>query len=128
METTTKDGNQLPTKQALGALAALSQETRLGIYRLLVEIGPQGLHVGAIAERLSLANATLSFHLKELANAGLVVAVPNGRTIIYSANFSTMNALIAYLTENCCAGATCSTTVACAPKVPKIAAKLRKQQ
>jgi ArsR family transcriptional regulator, arsenate/arsenite/antimonite-responsive transcriptional repressor len=121
METTSKDKSQLPTKQALGALAALSQETRLGIYRLLVEIGPQGLHVGAIAERLSLANATLSFHLKELANAGLIVAAPNGRTIIYSANFSTMNALIAYLTENCCAGATCATTVACKPAAGKTA-------
>lgn len=107
------------TKQALSALAALAQETRLGIYRLLVATGPRGLHVGAIAERLSLANATLSFHLKVLANAGLIVAVPNGRMIIYAASFSTMNALIAYLTENCCAGATCSTTVACAPKATK---------
>ncbi len=116
------------TKQALSALAALSHETRLAVFRLLVETGPEGLQVGAIAERLSLANATLSFHLKELANAGLVVAVPNGRTIIYSANFSTMNALIAYLTENCCAGATCSTTVACAPKVPIPVTKLLKKQ
>jgi len=103
------------TKQALSALAALSQETRLAIFRLLVETGPEGLQVGAIAERLSLANATLSFHLKELSNSGLIVAAPNGRAIIYSANFPAMDALIGYLTESCCAGATCATTVACKP-------------
>jgi predicted transcriptional regulator len=111
METSTTN-----TKQALAALAALAQETRLGIFRLLVETGPEGLQVGAIAERLSLANATLSFHLKELSHAGLIVAAPNGRAIIYSANFSAMDELISYLTENCCAGASCATTVACKPK------------
>jgi ArsR family transcriptional regulator, arsenate/arsenite/antimonite-responsive transcriptional repressor len=128
METIVKkaDFEHLPTRQALAALAALSQETRLGIYRLLVEIGPQGLHVGAIAERLALANATLSFHLKELANADLIVAAPNGRSIIYSANFSTMNALIGYLTENCCAGATCATTLDCKPVAKKAESTKRK--
>lgn len=105
----------LSTKDALTALAALSQETRLGIYRLLVEKGPEGMQVSAIAEALSLANATLSFHLKELTHAGLLVARPNGRAIIYSANFATMTALVDYLTENCCAGATCATTVDCGP-------------
>jgi DNA-binding transcriptional ArsR family regulator len=109
------------TKQALSALAALSQETRLAIFRLLVETGPEGLQAGAIAERLSLANATLSFHLKELSNAGLIVAAPNGRAIIYSANFAAMDALIGYLTENCCAGATCATTVVCKPAGAKTA-------
>ncbi len=104
------------TKRALAALAALAQETRLSIFRLLVETGPEGLQVGAIAERLSLANATLSFHLKELSHAGLIVAAPNGRAIIYSANFPAMNGLVEYLTENCCAGASCATTVACKPK------------
>jgi len=112
--------NQTVTKQALAALAALAQETRLAVFRLLVETGPEGLHVGAIAERLALANATLSFHLKELANAGLIVAAPNGRAIIYSANFKTMNALIDYLMENCCAGASCATTVSCKPNARKV--------
>ena len=97
----------METKNIVSALGALAQETRLAIFRLLVETGPQGLPVGAIAEKLELANATLSFHLKELTNAGLTVAAPNGRSIIYSANFSTMTGLVDYLTENCCAGAGC---------------------
>lgn len=97
------------------ALGALAQETRLSIFRLLVETGPEGLPVGQIAAELGLANATLSFHLKELNSAGLVVAAPNGRSIIYSANFTTMQQVIDYLTENCCAGASCDTLVACGP-------------
>ena len=109
----------METKEIIAALSALAQESRLAIFRLLVEAGPQGLPVGAIAESLSLANATLSFHLKELTRAGLTVATPNGRSIIYSANFTTMNGLIAYLTENCCAGATSEpcppSTAACKP-------------
>jgi ArsR family transcriptional regulator, arsenate/arsenite/antimonite-responsive transcriptional repressor len=105
----------MKTKDVISALAALSQESRLAIFRLLVETGPEGLAVGQIAEKLALANATLSFHLKELTNAGLTVAAPNGRSIIYSANFKTMGNLVNYLTENCCAGATCASTVGCAP-------------
>ena len=100
---------------AVQALSALAQETRLSIYRLLVEVGPEGLAVGAIAETLNLANATLSFHLKELVNADLVVTAPNGRSIICSANFKSMTTLIEYLTENCCAGASCATTLNCKP-------------
>jgi len=96
----------------IAALAALAQESRLGIFRLLVEAGPAGLPVGAIAEQLGLANATLSFHLKELTSAGLTIATPNGRSIIYSANFVTMNEVIGYLTENCCAGSSCSPSIA----------------
>ena len=98
----------METKEIVGALSALAQETRLAIFRLLVETGPQGLAVGTIAETLALANATLSFHLKELTSAGLTNAAPNGRSIIYSANFATMNGLVEYLTENCCAGAGCA--------------------
>lgn len=109
----------METKEIIGALGALAQETRLSIFRLLVETGPQGLAVGTIAEKLELANATLSFHLKELTSAGLTVATPNGRSIIYSANFSTMNGLVSYLTENCCVGAGCppgkTSIAACAP-------------
>lgn len=101
-------------KPALAALAGLAQESRLDIFRLLVEEGPEGLAAGEIAEKLQLANATLSFHLKELAHAGLVVPRQDGRFIYYSANFNTMNGLVGFLTENCCRGATCD--IACAPK------------
>ena len=109
----------METKQIIAALGALAQETRLANFRLLVETGPEGLPVGAIAEKLGLANATLSFHLKELTGAGLTIATPNGRSIIYSANFSTMNGLVEYLTENCCVGAGCApgktSIAACTP-------------
>lgn len=95
-------------KATIQALAALAQESRLAIFRLLVVAGADGLPVGKIAEQLNLANATLSFHLKELTNADLTTATPNGRSIIYSANFNTMTELLDYLTENCCAGAGCT--------------------
>ena len=98
---------------AVATLAALAQETRLAIFRLLVQQGPEGLAVGEIAERLKLAGATLSFHLKELAHAKLVTARQAGRFFYYSANYRTMNGLIDYLTRNCCQGATCD--IACAP-------------
>ncbi len=114
----------METKQIISALSALAQETRLSIFRLLVATGPQGLPVGAIAEKLGLANATLSFHLKELTSAGLTIATPSGRSIIYAASFETMGGLVEYLTENCCAGASCATgttaIAACTPvSVPK---------
>ena len=103
---------------ALSALTGLAHESRLDVFRLLVERGPEGLAAGEIADKLSLPNATLSFHLKELSRAGLVVPRQDGRFIYYSANFATMNDLIGYLTENCCRGATCD--IACAPKsLPK---------
>ena len=89
---------------AVAALAALAQETRLAIFRLLVEFAPAGLTPGAIALRLKLAPATLSFHLKELANAGLLADRRDGRFIWYQADLAAMNALVAYLTEHCCQG------------------------
>ncbi|MEO8344914.1 MAG: metalloregulator ArsR/SmtB family transcription factor [Betaproteobacteria bacterium] len=101
---------------AISALAALAQETRLAIFRLLVEFAPKGLTPGAIAMRLKLAPATLSFHLKELANAGLIADRRDGRFIWYQADLAAMDGLIAYLTEHCCqgtGGATCETE--CAP-------------
>ncbi len=98
---------------AVETLAALAQESRLAIFRLLVEQGPEGLAAGEIAQRLDLPGATLSFHLKELARAQLVSARQAGRFIYYSANYRSMNGLIDYLTRNCCQGATCD--VACAP-------------
>jgi ArsR family transcriptional regulator, arsenate/arsenite/antimonite-responsive transcriptional repressor len=87
--------------QALGALA---QETRIDIFRILVQAGPEGLPAGAIGERLGLPSPTLSFHLNQLRFAGLVTSRRESRSIIYSANFKTMNQVVAYLTENCCGG------------------------
>jgi ArsR family transcriptional regulator len=87
---------------AIASLAALAQQSRLAIFRLLVEAGREGLSVGEIGSDLRIAPATLSFHLKELAHAGLVGARQEGRYIYYSANYERMNALVAYLTENCC--------------------------
>jgi len=88
--------------EALAALAGLAQETRLDIYRLLVQAGEDGLAAGKIGEELGPASATLAFHLKELKHAGLVTFTREGRSLIYSAIYPTMNALLAYLTENCC--------------------------
>ncbi|MBW8905669.1 MAG: helix-turn-helix transcriptional regulator [Betaproteobacteria bacterium] len=90
------------------ALAALAQETRLKVYRLLVEAGTAGLSAGRIGEDLGLPPATLSFHLAHLARTGLVKSRQDGRFIIYSADFENMNQLIGYLTENCCAGRSCA--------------------
>ena len=105
-------------RNALAALSGLAQESRLDIFRLLVEQGPGGLPAGIIAERLDLPNATLSFHLKELTRADLISARQEGRFIYYSANFKTMNHVIAYLTENCCArSAACD--IRCAPALKR---------
>jgi ArsR family transcriptional regulator len=90
--------------QAIDALAALAQEKRLAAYRLLVEAGPQGLPAGRIGEALALPPATLSFHLAHLARAGLVKSRQEGRFVIYTADFNSMNQLVGYLTENCCGG------------------------
>jgi ArsR family transcriptional regulator len=105
----------------VSALAALAQQTRLALFRLLVEAGPAGLAAGAIAERLGVAAPTLSFHLKELTHAGLIRSVQQGRYVVYSADFDAMNALVAYLTENCCrmsCEAGCGPT--CAPAKAKV--------
>ncbi len=99
---------------AVVALAALAQDTRLAIFRLLVEAGPAGLPAGVIADKLRTAAPTLSFHLKELAHAGLIEAEPQGRFIVYRADFKAMNALVGYLTENCCRGSGACITE-CAP-------------
>jgi DNA-binding transcriptional ArsR family regulator len=89
---------------AIQALGALAQETRIDIFRILVQAGPAGLAAGAVGERLGLPSPTLSFHLNQLRFAGLVASRRESRSIIYSANFKTMNQLLAYLTENCCGG------------------------
>jgi DNA-binding transcriptional ArsR family regulator len=107
----------MENKQAVGALAALAQESRLAIFRLLVQAGPQGLAASRIAEALGMPPSSLSFHLKELSNANLIVPRQEGRFVIYAAQFDAMNALLGFLTENCCGGAPCSPSVspACTP-------------
>src|SRR5215472_11944710 len=91
-------------KGALAALGALSQETRLDVFRLLVTQGPAGLPAGTVADRLGVLPASLTFHLKELQHAGLITQRRLGRQLIYSAGYGAMNDLLAYLTENCCGG------------------------
>jgi ArsR family transcriptional regulator len=99
------------------ALAALAQESRLAIFRILVEAGPKGLAAGRIGEKLALAPATLSFHLKELHRAGLILSSQEGRFIYYRADYQVMNGLMGYLTENCCRAVcgpdACATEAAC---------------
>lgn len=89
---------------AVTALGALAQETRLDAFRLLVQAGPEGLPAGQIGERLGLPSATLSFHLNQLKHAGLVTFRREGRSLIYSAEFEAMNSLLRFLTKNCCQG------------------------
>lgn len=90
--------------EAVEALAALAQPTRLAIFRLLVACGPEGMAAGRISEQLQVAPATLSFHFRSLSHAGLVESRQDGRFIYYAANFAAMNDMVAYLTENCCGG------------------------
>ena len=91
-------------KNAVEALSALAQESRLSIFRLLVQAGKEGVAAGMLGEQLGIPGATLSFHLKELSRAKLIKSRTEGRYVIYSASFAEMDKLIAYLTENCCAG------------------------
>src|SRR5438477_13111610 len=94
---------------AIAALGALAQETRLALFRLLVTCGPQGLPAGAIGERLGVAPSSLSFHLQQLVHAGLITQRRLSRQLIYSAEYGAMTELLGYLTENCCgAGASCA--------------------
>jgi ArsR family transcriptional regulator len=99
---------------AVAALAALAHEHRLGVYRILVEAGPDGLNAGTIASRLKLPPSSLTFHLQQLHRAALITQQRNSRQLIYAADFDAMNGLVGYLTENCCSGAA-SCEVACAP-------------
>lgn len=101
-------------KTAIRALGSLAHDSRLAIFRLLVQAGEAGLPVGSIGEQLKLAPATLSFHLAGLKHAGLVTARRDGRTIYHAANYAAMNDLVGYLSENCCQGADCG-VAGCAP-------------
>lgn len=94
-------------RTAVGALAALAQESRLEVFRLLVQAGPEGLAAGEIADSLGIPASTLSFHVKALQQAGLVESRQASRFIFYSARFAAMNDLIAFLGENCCGGRAC---------------------
>lgn len=103
----------METEVLVNALAALAQASRLAVFRLLVQAGPAGLPAGKISEATGISPSSLSFHLKELLHADMVTSRQDGRFIIYAANFSTMNALLAFLTENCCGGNPCAPT--CTP-------------
>lgn len=105
----------MKSKDAVDALSALAHEHRLGLYRLLVEAGREGLNAGAIAARLKLPPSSLTFHLQHLNRAGLITQQRNSRQRIYAADFATMNDLVAYLTENCCAESVAGCDVVCVP-------------
>ncbi|MDO8958635.1 MAG: metalloregulator ArsR/SmtB family transcription factor [Rhodocyclaceae bacterium] len=107
---------------AVDALAALAQETRLKVFRLLVTAGPVGLAAGEVGAQLGIAANTLSFHLKTLSQAGLLVARQEGRFIYYAANYASMDDLIAFLTQNCCNG------VACLPKTSAMATTAKRRK
>ena len=105
----------METKDAVAALAALAQATRLAVFRTLVQAGPSGLPAGQVAELTGIPPSSLSFHLKELSHAGLADSRQAGRFVIYTARFETMNALLGYLTDNCCGGNPCTSATTCTP-------------
>lgn len=113
----------METTHAVAALAALAQDNRLDIFRLLVQAGPKGMPAGAVAAALGLAPNTLTFHFDRLRGAGLVTVRREGRSMIYAARFEIMNALLGFLTDNCCSG----TPEACAPAACKPARAKRKK-
>ena len=100
----------MKSADAVEALGALAQDHRLASFRLLVQAGERGMAAGALAEALGIPNSSLSFHLAHLARAGLIIQRRAGRSLVYSANYPTMDALVAYLMENCCGGAECPTS------------------
>ncbi len=108
----------MKSHEVVSALSALAQDSRLAVYRLLVKRGPDGYPAGEIAGRLHIAGPTLSFHLKELSQAGLLSIRREGRYLHYSANFERMNTLVAFLTENCCSLSTTCESGSCAPAKP----------
>ena len=105
--------------RVIRALGALAQEHRLAVYRLLVQAGEGGVAAGVLAERLGVPASSMSFHLAQLANAGLVSQRRESRSIIYSADYAAMNRLMGYLTENCCGGVPCADDAACLPQDEK---------
>src|SRR5271170_1281185 len=112
----------MKTQNAVAALAALAQDNRLEIFRLLVQAGPDGMPAGRVAEALDLAPSTLTFHFDRLRQAGLVTVRRDGRSMIYAARFEAMNDLLGFLTDNCCGGA----PEKCAPAMCKPTSKAKK--
>src|ERR1700685_2656153 len=117
----------METSDAVAALAALAQNNRLDVYRLLVQAGPEGMQAGNVANALKLAPNTLTFHFDRLRQAGLVTVRREGRSMIYAARFDTMNELLGFLTENCCGGAPelCTPAAVCKPSRDKPATAKR---
>lgn len=113
------------TIDAIRMLAALAQETRLAVFRLLVQVGPQGMAASVIAEQVGITPSSLSFHFKELSNARLLTQRQDGRFVYYAVNIEAMNGLMAYLTDNCCGGNPCSPVAEarCSPVKSKKAEK-----
>jgi DNA-binding transcriptional ArsR family regulator len=111
----------MKTNRVIDALGALAHEYRLAIYRLLVERGPEGLAAGAIGERVGLGPSSLTFHLQALQRAGLITSIRASRQLMYSVDYTVMDALVGYLTENCCAAG----TGGCKPARPAKAVKRR---
>ena len=109
----------METKSAVVALASLAQDSRLAIFRALVESGPEGLPAGRIGEATGIPPSSLSFHLKELTHAHMVSSRQEGRFVIYAANYATVNELVAFLTENCCGGKPCAPMRASAKSATK---------
>ncbi|MFZ6755624.1 ArsR/SmtB family transcription factor [Undibacterium sp. Ji50W] len=105
----------METTAAISALAAIAQESRLAIFRLLVQVGPEGMIASKISEALNIAPSSLSFHLKELSHANMISVKQDGRFMIYAANFTTMNNLLGFLTDNCCGGNPCTPLSSCKP-------------
>lgn len=98
----------MDTKNIISALAALAQESRLAVFRLLVQAGPAGMAATKISEQVGVPPSSLSFHLKELTHANLVTSRQDGRFVIYSANYTTMNQVLQFMTDNCCGGNPCT--------------------
>jgi ArsR family transcriptional regulator, arsenate/arsenite/antimonite-responsive transcriptional repressor len=107
----------METSLAVGALSALAQDNRLEVYRLLVQAGAAGMAAGQIAEKLGIAPNTLTFHFDRLRTAGLISVSRRGRSMVYAAEFGTMNELIGFLTENCCGGTAACTPQICSPEI-----------
>jgi ArsR family transcriptional regulator, arsenate/arsenite/antimonite-responsive transcriptional repressor len=113
----------MKTPAVIEALGALAHEHRLAIYRLLVQRGPEGLPAGTIGQRIGLLPSSLTFHLQTLQRAGLITQRRDSRQLIYSADFSVMNGLVGYLTENCCGNGSAECSPSCAPVLPAKASK-----
>jgi DNA-binding transcriptional ArsR family regulator len=111
--------NAVQAERVIRALGALAQEHRLAAFRMLVQAGAEGIAAGVLAERTGVPASSMSFHLAQLANAGLVTQRRESRSIIYSADYGAMTGLMAYLTENCCGGMPCDENAASAPARPK---------